>query len=68
LTPPPPAEYKYLAAVDKLDIFLLPAVFLFLCEVTGNLAPVNLRAIDGGCIELGCVAQELRSASSSLLI
>jgi hypothetical protein len=54
--------------VDKLDIFLLPAVFLFLCEVTGNLAPANLRAIDGGCIELGCVAQELRSASSSILI
>jgi hypothetical protein len=66
--PPPPAEYKYLAAVDRLDIFLLPTVFLFLCEVTENIAPANLRAIDGGYVELGCVAQELRSASSSLLI
>jgi hypothetical protein len=43
-------------------IFLLPT---FLSEVTGNLAPANLSAIDGGYIKLGCVAQELRSAPSS---
>jgi hypothetical protein len=43
-------------------IFLLPT---FLSEVNGNLALANLSAIDGGCIELGCVAQELRSAPSS---
>jgi hypothetical protein len=29
-------EYKYLAAVDKLDLFLLPSIFLFLSEVTAN--------------------------------
>jgi hypothetical protein len=30
--PPLPAEYKYPTVVDKIDIFLLPIVFLFLCE------------------------------------
>jgi hypothetical protein len=35
-TPPPPAEYKDLTAVDKLDLFLLPTIFLFLSEVTTN--------------------------------
>jgi hypothetical protein len=66
--PPPPVEYKDLVVVDKLDLFLFPAVFLFLSEVTGNLAPVNLSATDWSHLELHRIAQELHLASSSLQI